>query len=214
MEQGFWYWFAQAMGIVITILCIVNPLFKKRWQMLIVVASINVLAVVNNIILNNFKIGSAVILCVVAVAQAIINYVHTSKNQESPLWEKILFTILYLGGGVFGLVNTVIAESEGNAVLIILRELLPIVGALFLMLSVFAPSEQSMRRYTLANASVWTVYYAIIGSTTVFAEIFAIVTACIALYKYRKKTIATEINKSNDELSGGEDATQSTPDNQ
>ena len=66
-----------------------------------------------------------------------------------------------------------------------LLELLPIIGAVLMMLSVFAKGEQTTRKFLLANASVWTVYTGIVGSSTFIAEVGAVIADCVALYKYR-----------------------------
>jgi len=60
-----------------------------------------------------------------------------------------------------------------------------IIGAVLMMLSVFAKGEQTTRKFLLANASVWTVYTGIVGSSTFVAEVGAVIADCIALYKYR-----------------------------
>lgn len=182
----FWYYFAQAMGIIVTILCIINPFFKKKWQMLINIAAMNIFMAVNFLILNNFTIGSAIILNVVAIAQVIVNYIHTLKNQTPPLVEKILFTVLYVGGGMFGLLNATSFAPFDNIWLTLL-ELLPVIGAVFNMLAVFAPTEQIVRKFGLANASVWSIYTGILLSTSFFAEFLSVISTSIALYKYKKK---------------------------
>lgn len=193
MDQ-FLYWLAQGMGILVTVLCVINPLFKRKWQMLIVTASINLLGAFNNLILAG--LGSAMVLCLVAVAQTVFNYIHTVKEEDVPLWEKIVFTVLYLACGIVGLLNATNFAPFAN-ILLTLREILPVMGALFLMLSVFAPNAQSMRKFSLVSAIIWLVYYAIIASTTVFAEIFAIGTTCFALYKYREKPATENSEKPN-----------------
>ena len=68
-----------------------------------------------------------------------------------------------------------------------LLELMPIVGALMLMFSVFSKSEQTMRKFLLVNATIWTIYTAIVGSTAFFADFFAMCSTAAALIKYRKK---------------------------
>ena len=149
----FWYYFAQVLGIIVTVLCIINPFFKKRWQMLINIAFMNILMAINFLILNKFTIGSAIILNLVAIAQAVINYLHTQKNKTAPLWEQIIFSILYIGGGFWGLLNATGYAPFANIWLTLL-ELLPIIGALFNMLSVFAANTQSMRKFALGNAFI------------------------------------------------------------
>lgn len=183
MWEQFLYWLAQAMGILITVLCVIQPLFKKKWQMLIVTASINLFGAFNNLILVG--LGSAVILCLVAVVQTVFNYFHTVREEQVPLWEKTVFTVLYLGCGIVGFLNATSFKIFAD-ILLTLRELLPIMGALFLMISVFAKNAQNMRKFSLVSAVIWLIYYACILSTTAFAEIFAIATTCFALYRYRQ----------------------------
>ena len=70
-------------------------------------------------------------------------------------------------------------------------ELLPIIGAVLNMITVFVRDEQRTRKFLLSNALVWCVYTAVIMSTTFFAEFLAAVSTCIALYKYRQRKTAS-----------------------
>lgn len=191
--MDFWYFLGQAFGILVTVLCVINPFFKRKWQMLVNIALMNVFMALNFLMLNNFVIGSAIILNVVAIIQAVVNYIHTRKGNLAPIWEQVIFWILYIGGGVVGLLNATGYKPFADIPLTLL-ELLPILGALCLMLSVFAPSEQGMRKFTLANASIWSVYTAILLSTNFFAEFLALVSTSIALYKYRNKESCTGVD--------------------
>lgn len=182
--MDFWEYLGQGLGIVVTVLCIINPFFKRKWQMLINVAAMNVFMALNFLMLNDFKIGSAIVLNVVAILQAVVNYVHTRRASTAPRWEQIIFTVLYIGGGVLGLLNATGFKPFDNIWLTLL-ELLPVIGALCLMLSVFSPTEQGMRKFTLANALIWSIYTGILLSTNFFAEALSVVSTSIALYKYR-----------------------------
>ena len=44
-----------------------------------------------------------------------------------------------------------------------------------------------MRFFSLANAISFLVYYAVIGSTMVFAQVVGLASILIALYRYRTK---------------------------
>ncbi len=191
----FWHYFAQALGIIVTILCIINPFFKKRWQMLMNIALMNILMAINFLILNEFTIGSAIILNLVAITQAVINYLHTRKYKTASLGEQVIFSVLYIGGGFWGLLNATGYAPFANIWLTLL-ELLPIIGALFNMFSVFAPNTQMMRKFALGNAFIWCVYTGIILSTNFFAELFALASTAIALYKYRAQSSNDEAKES------------------
>ena len=109
---------------------------------------------------------------------------HTVRESKASTVEQMVFLGLYIGFGLMGIVTApgfVMEVSYAN-----LLELLPIVGSAILTFSIFAPNEQTTRKYLLANISIWAVYTALIGSTTFFAEVAAFTTTAAALFKYRK----------------------------
>ena len=55
-----------------------------------------------------------------------------------------------------------------------------------LMLSVFAKTEQKTRFFLFLNGSAWLVYTAVVGATAFFTCVAAMVSALIAMVKYRK----------------------------
>ena len=99
--------------------------------------------------------------------------------------EKMLFLVLYVGFGFFGIVTAPGFVCEINATNLL--ELMPIAGALMLMFSVFSKSEQTMRKFLLVNATIWTIYTAIVGSTAFFTDLVCMISTASALIKYRKK---------------------------
>ena len=120
----------------------------------------------------------------VAIVQSLISIYHLRKNTDISLAETILFLVLYLGFGFYGMISAegfVWAINSQNLI-----ELLPIVGALMLMISVFAKGEQKTRLFILFNGSAWAVYSAIVGSTVFITASIAVVSNGFALWKYRK----------------------------
>ena len=177
------YYIGQALGIVATVCTIILPFFKKKWQILALNIAVNLLVACNYLLIG--QIGSAAVLCLVAVAQSIVSMVHSAKGTKVSTAETILFAALYVGCGVAGILTApgfVWALTYDN-----LLELLPIVGALMLMISVFAPDEQTTRKYLLVNAILWTVYAFAVGSTTALTNLVASVSTASALWKYRKR---------------------------
>ncbi|MBQ9148868.1 MAG: YgjV family protein [Oscillospiraceae bacterium] len=177
------YIIGQGLGLLSTVCTIILPFFKKKWQILSLNIAVNLLLTLNFLLIGQF--GSAMFLCLVAVVQSIVSIFHSVKNTKVTLPETILFAVLYVGFGVFGILTApgfVWALNFDN-----LLEILPIIGALMLMISVFAPDEQTTRKWLLANALTWTVYTAIVGSTAFFTDLVAAVSTASALYKYRKK---------------------------
>lgn len=164
------YWIAQFFGILVTIGVIITLQMKKKKQMLVISVAVNALSAANILLLDGFNSG--VIVCCVAVFQLLFSIWHEFRRTEVGLAEKIVFLILYVGGGVIGIKAPL--------------DILSTVAALFYMLAVFQKKEQHIRLMLLVNLSTWTVYHGILGSTAVFAQIAGIISSLIALFRYRK----------------------------
>lgn len=177
------YILGQIFGLLSTVCTVILPFFKKKGQILALNIGINLLVAGNMVLIG--QIGSAIFLCLVAVVQSVVSMVHDTKGTPVSLAEKILFLVLYVGFGFFGIVTApgFVPQLSWDNVL----ELLPILGALMLMFSVFSKDEQTLRKFLLANATIWTVYTAIIGSTVFFTDLASTISTAAALYKYRKR---------------------------
>jgi hypothetical protein len=177
------YLIGQTLGIMSTVCTIILPFLKKKWQLLAANILVNLLICLNMILIGQF--GSAAFLCLVAVVQSIVSIGHSTKGTKVSLTEAIIFTVFYVGAGAFGIITAPGFVWEVNASNLL--ELMPIIGALLLMVSVFSPDEQTTRKWLLGNAIIWTVYTAIVGSTAFFTDLVAVISTSSALYKYRKK---------------------------
>ena len=162
---------AQIIGIVVTILCIFLTQLKRKWQILLVSFVANFLNIVMFFLFNG--ITSAVMVSVTATLQCAINGYLSYKNKESSTVQKIIFTILYVISGAL----------QFNVFI----DILPIIASILFMVAVFQKTEQRMRIFYAGNAVIWIIYDIIIGTTAVFAQIFSLVSICIALFRYRKK---------------------------
>ena len=177
------YIVGQILGLLSTVCTIILPFFKKKWQLLAANVAVNLLICLNMLLIG--QIGSAAFLCLVAVVQSVVSIGHSTKGTKAGLGETVLFTVLYVGAGFFGILSSpefVWAINAHNLI-----ELMPIIGALLLMVSVFAPDEQTTRKWLLGNALIWTVYTAIVGSTAFFTDLVCVFTTSAALYKYRNQ---------------------------
>ena len=177
------YIIGQILGIGSTVCTIILPFFKKKWQILILNICVNLFIALNFVLIG--QIGSAAFLCTVAIFQSIDSMVHDVKGTPITLFEKVLFLLLYVGFGFFGMITApgfVWEINTANAL-----ELMPIVGALMLMFSVFSKDEQTLRKFLLCNATIWTIYTAIVGSTAFFTDLVCMISTTSALIKYRKK---------------------------
>lgn len=150
--------------------------------MLLNTAVANLLVALNFLLIG--KIGSAFALNLVAIAQTMGMLLHTHKGTKTTTAEKILFLIAYLVLGYMGMITApgfIHGWSWENFL-----ELMPIAGAVLLMVSVFVRDEQTSRKFGLANALVYFIYDGIVGTTAIFAQLISIVTTSAALFKYRK----------------------------
>lgn len=173
------YYIAQGFGIFATLCCFIMPLFKKKWQMLLVTVAGNLFFILNLLLLganegNLFANSTAMIVNGVSLVQVLLSYWHVQKDKPVTTTENIIFLLLYVGLGFIGFQRAL--------------DFLPIIGSVFNMLAVFQKDEQKTRFLVLCNASIFCAYYIIIGSTSLLAELMAVITTVIALVKYRKKS--------------------------
>lgn len=95
----------------------------------------------------------------------------SSNHQRAAAWEKGLFLALYVSCGLLGLRSTV--------------DLLPVIGAVFNMLATFQRDEQRTRWLLLVNASIFAVYYVLIGSTVLLSVLCTMASTALGLYRGR-----------------------------
>lgn len=171
------YWIGQAFGIVATIAGISIPVFKKKWQMLVLSICNNVFCALNLIFLD--AIGSGIFLFAVATVQAGVNLVHALHNTSGKALEKIIFVALYLGLGFYGLFTAPDYVSGINARNLL--ELLPIIAAVMNMLFVFSRGENKARVFFILCNALWLVYFIIIRSTSGFGAGFSVASGLVAL---------------------------------
>ena len=167
----------QIFGICATIVGIALPVFKKKWQMLVMSICNNVFNALNLIFLK--EIGSGIFLFVVACAQAVVNLIHALRDKDGKAFEKILFAVLYLGLGFYGLISRegyVPGFNWGN-----MLELLPIIAAVMNMLFVFSRGENKARVFFILCNALWLVYFIIIRSTSGFGAGFSVASGLVAL---------------------------------
>ena len=179
------YILGQLCGVIGTIITILQPQFQKKEQILICGILVNAMSASNFALIG--QTGSAVFLCLIAIVQSMVSIWHERRKTEVSSLETILFFMLYVGFGFYGMITSdgfVLAINRHN-----LLELLPIIGALMLMLSVFAKGEQKTRWFLLFNGASWVVYTAIIGATTFFTTVASMLSTIIALWKYRTLSI-------------------------
>ena len=176
------YLLGQICGIIATIITIIQPQFRSRVQILVCGILINMLNSLNFALIG--QTGSAVFVCLIAILQSMIAVWHEKRGTRVSAFESLLFFFLYVGFGTLGMI------SAGNFLWEISREnmleLLPTIGALMFMCSVFARGEQKTRFFLLLNGASWVVYTAVIGAATFFSCMFSMISSAIALWKYRK----------------------------
>ena len=180
------YWIGQGLGLVSTGLGIVTPVFKKKWQMLAVNICGNLILALNLICLD--RIGSGIFMFLIAAVQGAFNLLRTLKNAKPHPAENVIFLLLYLGLGVYGLVTApgfVPAVNGQN-----LLELLPIIGAVLSMCFLTTRDEKKARAFYIVCCSVWVVYYAFILSTAIFGSLLSVITGILAAIRDRKEKTA------------------------
>ena len=177
------YLIAQTAGMIATVMAIITPLMKRKGQMLVINFINNLCLTLNMVFLH--QIGSGVFLCVVAMVQIVTNGIHLLRGTKGKAYETLIFLLLYLGLGFYGLASApgfVFALNGRN-----LLELLPIIGAVSNMCLIAVPNVQWARFFHLCCSGAWMVYFAIIGSTAAIGSLVSVGSAVLGMARNRKK---------------------------
>ena len=137
----------QILGVFVTISCVINAQLPKRWQILLGQSFLNILSAA-----NMFLVGqglTACIPCLIAAVHCAINFIRDKKGRPAPLCEKIFFCSLYFvawGVGFF------ISYNAGTASAL---DLIPLLAIVLFIGSVLFTKEQTMRKFSLGNATLY-----------------------------------------------------------
>ena len=169
----------QACGIVVFVGCVLCTQFPKRWQMLLVLGIVNLFCVPNQLLVGSGL--TAGLLCSVATVNCFLNAYKAKKGLREHLWENIIFAVLYFTAWGIGF-----AASFENGTPNYL-DAFTLVATVFFLGQVFLPGEREIRICTLGNSLMYFLYDSINLNVAAFAKLFAMVSAIIALVRYRKK---------------------------
>ncbi len=163
-----WY-AAQALGLLTTLLCVLSPQLKEKWQQLLCCAAANAVAG-----LSFFFLGGTVLAAVfnvIAVAFTLLSAWYRKSGRNVPMWQNALFSAVYLAASFWGLHKPL--------------DLLPIMAVVFFLISVVVKDPQTTRYATIPNIVLWIVYDIIVGSSAVFAQLVSLVSVVIGICRYR-----------------------------
>ena len=169
----------QICGVFVFVGCVLCTQMPKRWQMLLVLGFTNLFSTPNQLLVGAGL--TAGLLCSVATVNCFLNAYKAKKGLTEHLWEKILFAVLYFAAWGVGFVASF---KNGTP---IYMDLMTLVATIFFLGQVFLPGEREMRLCTLGNSCMYFLYDSLNLNIAAVAKLFAMVSAIIALIRYRKK---------------------------
>jgi hypothetical protein len=179
MAQEYIVIIGQVFGILTTICAFVTNQLPKRWQIMLGRVVANALSAINVLL-----IGAGLTVCavnLVAVIHSLLNTYRSRRGLKAPLYEKLIFSVLYLAAWGFGFY---LSAKNGRASWL---DVLPLVATVFFIVSMLILNEQHIRLCTFCNSSIYIVYHTIYRNIGVLAQVFSIISVSIALYRYRDK---------------------------
>lgn len=177
------YYLGQGFGLLGIACNVLAPALKKKAHMLLTLLFLNLFNLLNFLLIGHR--GSAVWLYVVAMVQSAVTLFRVRRDSPTAPWETALFSALYLVLGGVGIVSALGFPPPLNGSFFL--ELLPVLGALLSMTTIFVRSEQVTRVFVLLTSLVWMVYSAVVGATAFFSDGACAVVTVIALIRYRKR---------------------------
>ena len=169
----------QALGVLAIIISVVSMQLKKRWQILLALAMLNLSLVFNQIFLGMSP--SAILGCALASVHCPISAYKVKKGMTITRLENIIWSVLYFVSWGVGLY---LAAQMG---VISWLDALPFLGIVTFICSVFVPKERDVRIFTLLNSLVYLVYNALNLNIAAISQVLTIISVVVALIRYREK---------------------------
>ncbi len=169
----------QAFGVLSIITGVISMQLKKRWQILLALAFLNLFLVFNQLFLGMSY--SSIIGCGLAAVHCPVNAYKVKKGIPASRAENVIWSALYFLSWGVGLY---ISARMGMASRM---DILPFFGVLTFVLSVYVPKERDVRIFTLLNALVYLVYNALNFNIAAVSQVLTIVSVVVALIRYREK---------------------------
>lgn len=164
------YAIGQFFGILAALNCLVLPLFRRKRQMLLSNAFGNSLFALNLLLIGQPR---SLPIYAVAIVQVFVMLWLYQKGRPVTKGINLAFLAAYVACGLSTYARPL--------------DLLPVIGAVFNMLSTFQPDEQKTRYFLLANTLVFALYFFLIRSTSLLSSVVTVASTLTGICKCRKK---------------------------
>ena len=169
----------QVFGILVTVSCVITAQLPKRWQIMLGFSVINLFST-----LNQYLVGGGLTVCfpsIVAVVNCMVSAVRAKRGKATPLWENLLFSVLYFAGWGAGFALSVRSGTVSW------MDAMPLLATAFFVLSVFVPKEQHTRFWSFGNSLVYFIFDLLHLNIAALAKMFNMTSLIIAMLRYRKR---------------------------
>ena len=179
------FYIAQALGIIITIINIIAPHFKKKSTILFISTTANVLYLGVYYLLGE---DSGVAMYIVMIARSLTFYLFSRKEKKAPFWVMLLF--------VSASIISVIVTWSGWVCLLLL-------GAAANTYGQWQKNLKVLRVALIITTLSLGTYNVLVGAYTgAVNEYLQVISASVALWRFRKAKIAANHAPKDEELLG------------
>lgn len=168
----------QAFGVLSIIVGVISMQLKKRWQILLALAFLNLFLVFNQCFLGMSP--SAIIVCALAAVHCPINAYKVWRGRPAGRVENIVWSVLYFAAFGVGIFLSVRAGT------ISWMDIFPFFGIVTFIFSVFVPKERDVRIFTLLNALVYFIYNLLNLNIAAISQMLTMISVVIAMIRYRE----------------------------
>jgi len=162
---------AQALGIIITIICLISPHFKRKDYIMLFSTIANLLYLLVYYLLEQ---NSGVAMFMVATVRTFVFYLFAKKEQKAPFWVMLGFVLI--------LVISTVITWDGWVCIFILISAVNTYGQWQDNLKVVRIS------LVITTLSIGTYNILVMAYTGAINEFLLTISASIALWRYRKKS--------------------------
>lgn len=167
------FWIAQILAIVGAISNIVAMQLNKKNQILIMYVISNWSYAINFVLLGAY---TGAMICFIGGAQTLINNFFDSKNRNIPKFLLVIYMFISVSLGV-------ISYSS-------LIDVMPIICSVIYIILITIKKESNIRKLTLLDMIIWTIYdFIVMAYSAAIFDFSIVISTVIGMYRYDFKKI-------------------------
>lgn len=166
MELSFWI--AQILGIIGIIINVISMQLNDKKKILICYIAANWIFAINFYLLNAY---TGAIICFISGFETFINNLYNNKSKKIPKWLIFIYFVVSVTLGIYTYSAFV--------------DFIPIIGSILFIGAISVNKESTIRKVTLINMIMWTIYDIFVKSYfAAISDFLMMISSIIGIFRF------------------------------